>query len=126
MTTLTADAVGVQDGFGESVSIDGDTVIVGAPSDDDNGANSGSAYVFQRDVGGPDNWGQVIRLAASDPGAGDGFGFNVSISGDTAIVGATQDDDYGADSGRRSSLRRFRRFSSMCWKSDRRERWRAL
>ena len=54
------------DYFGYSVSISGDTAIVGAYWDDDNGDSSGSAYIFSRDQGGADNWGQVKKLTASD------------------------------------------------------------
>ena len=84
------------DFFGWSVSISGDTVAVGANWDDDKGANSGSAYVFQRTG---TTWGQQAKLIASDGAAADLFGNSVSISGDTVVVGAHQDDDNGADSG---------------------------
>ena len=46
-TKLTADDAAVGDQFGWSVAISGDTTIVGAVSDDDEGNNSGSAYIFQ-------------------------------------------------------------------------------
>jgi hypothetical protein len=85
--------------FGASVSISGDTAIVGARWDDDNGSSSGSAYIFSHDQGGADNWGEVKKLLASDGAAGDEFGYSVSISGDTAIVGAMWDDDNGNNSG---------------------------
>jgi len=45
---LTASDGAVADEFGRSVSVDGDTAVVGAWGDDDNGSNSGSAYVFVR------------------------------------------------------------------------------
>jgi hypothetical protein len=67
--------------------------------DDDNGSDSGSAYVFGRDQGGADAWGQVAKLTASDGASGDSFGRSVSISGDTVVVGAYGDDDNGSDSG---------------------------
>ncbi len=78
------------DQFGWSVSIDGDTAVVGAPSDDDNGSNSGSAYVF-REVGGV--WQQIAKLTAADGSPSDEFGFSVDISGDTVVIGAPRDDD---------------------------------
>ena len=87
------------DYFGESVSISGDTAIVGAYEDDDNGTESGSAYIFSRDQGGADNWGEVKKLLPSDGAEFDNFGYSVSISGDTAIVGAYRDDDNGDSSG---------------------------
>ncbi len=96
---LTASDAAGGDMFGFSVSISGDIVIVGARGTDDAGFGSGSAYVFGRNEGGSDNWGQVKKLTASDAAAGDVFGFSVSISGDTVIVGARLDDDAGNESG---------------------------
>ena len=55
--------------------------------DDDNGTWSGSAYIFDRDEGGPDNWGEVTKITASDGAASDHFGHSVSLSGDTVVVG---------------------------------------
>ena len=80
------------DAFGYSVSISGSTAVVGACYTDDFGANSGSAYVFE-DTGS--GWTQVAKLTAADGAAGDTFGYSVSISGDTVIVGAHGDDDDG-------------------------------
>ncbi len=87
------------DYFGSSVAVDGDLALVGAPWDDDNGADSGSAYLFERNQSGVDSWGPVKKLTASDAAAGDIFGWSVSLSGDLALVGARGDDDNGADSG---------------------------
>ncbi len=83
------------DRFGVSVSICGETALVGAHGDD-RGSAVGAAYVFER-VGGA--WIQTAKLLASDGAAGDFFGVSVSLSGDAAIVGASRDDDRGADSG---------------------------
>ena len=86
------------DWFGRSVSISGDYAVIGAPRyDDDNGSNSGSAYVFERDGAG--NWSERAKLTASDGAASDYFGSSVSISGDYAVIGAPQDDDNGYSSG---------------------------
>ncbi len=87
------------DSFGNSVALNGDTALVGAYLVDDNGASSGSAYIFERDQGGASNWGEVKKLISSDNAAGDNFGKSVALSGDTALVGATFDDDNGGDSG---------------------------
>ena len=84
------------DYFGYSVSISGDYAIVGAYQDDDNGNNSGSAYIFSWD--GTD-WVEQQKLTASDGYSNDYFGYTVSISGNYAIVGAYQDDDNGDNSG---------------------------
>ena len=96
---LTASDGAEDDEFGYSVSISGDFAIVGAYWDDDNGENSGSAYIFSKDFGGANNWGKVKKLTASDGAKDDHFGTSVSISGDFAIVGAYGDDDNGSDSG---------------------------
>ena len=84
------------DNFGNSVSISGDYAVVGARRDDDNGSNSGSAYVFK--LTGT-SWAQEAHLLPSDGAAFDVFGTSVSISGDYAVVGANLDDDNGDGSG---------------------------
>ncbi len=86
------------DFFGQRVAISSDTVVIGAAGDDDLGFQSGSAYVFERDHGGTENWGQVTKLLASDGEEGDFFG-SVAISGNTMVVGANLDNDNGFDSG---------------------------
>jgi hypothetical protein len=84
------------DQFGFAVAISGGRAIVGAPGNDDAGSNSGSAYIFFTNGS---IWIQQAKLVASDDAADDQFGFDVAISGDTAIVGANRDDDAGSDSG---------------------------
>ena len=96
---LIADDGAVLDYFGRSVSISGDYAIVGAYGDDDNWTDSGSVYIFYRNQGGVDNWGQQDKLTAADGTVNDSFGYSVSISGDYAIVGAAYDSDYGTDCG---------------------------
>ncbi|MCH8878385.1 MAG: FG-GAP repeat protein [Planctomycetes bacterium] len=90
---LIAEDTAEGDSFGWSVSISGDSAIVGAPFDDDNGGNSGSAYVFRRDQDGAENWGEVRKLTAIDAALNDGFGRSVAISNSIAIVGAAGVDD---------------------------------
>jgi hypothetical protein len=86
------------DNFGRSVSISNGYAIVGAYLEDhDTEGNNeldkaGSAYLFGRDQGGTDNWGEVNKITASDGVSGDRFGQSVSISGDHAIVGAYFED----------------------------------
>ncbi len=96
---LTASDAATGDEFGWSVSVDGDYAIVGAHYDDPSGADSGSAYIYYKDEGGVDNWGQQAKLTALDGAAGDEFGYSVSISGEYAIVGAYHDDVNYEDSG---------------------------
>jgi hypothetical protein len=92
---LASDGQG-EDFFGDFVSLSGDTAIIGAAGDDDNGDWSGSAYVFIRNN---TTWTQQAKLLASDGYAWDYFGDSVSLSGDTAVITAPQDDDNGVDSG---------------------------
>jgi len=84
--------------FGFSLSMDGDTIVVGAPWDDDNGRDSGSAYVFTRDTDGT-AWRQQAKLLPDDGAADDMFGYKVAVDGDSIVVGARWDDDNGEDSG---------------------------
>jgi len=89
------------DEFGSSVSVDGNFMVVGAPRRQ-TAAALPAAYVFQRnDQGTPsdqsdDTWDPHAVLTASDVTAPDYFGlWSVSISGDTVVVGAPNDDNEG-------------------------------
>jgi hypothetical protein len=93
---LTASDATAGDGFGWSVSINGDRVVVGACFDDDAGSGAGSAYVFRYEGGA---WGEEFKLIASDAAAGDWFGYGVSISGDRVVVGAVLGGDAVPGSG---------------------------
>ncbi|MCH8850426.1 MAG: hypothetical protein IIC89_06350, partial [Chloroflexi bacterium] len=97
---LVASDSGAQDYFGESVAIDRDTVVVGAIDRTIN-ANifAGAAYIFQGAQGGPNNWGEVKKITASDSEARDQFGASVAVSGQTAIVGARFEDAGAEDAG---------------------------
>jgi hypothetical protein len=76
------------DDFGFSVAVSGETVVVGAYLEDgvnDGFPSSGAAYVFVRNG---TTWSQQAFLKGSNTGAGDGFGISVSVSGETLVVGA--------------------------------------
>ena len=81
------------DQFGR-VALSGNTAVVGARFDDDNGTSSGSAYVFDTDTAS-----ELLKLTPSDGARSDLFGNSVAVSGNTAVVGAPLDDDNGRDSG---------------------------
>ncbi len=85
------------DGFGNSVSIYGDTAIVGVPSKDASGADSGKVYIYRLTNG---TWNLEQPLIAPDAPGGDLFGQSVAIYGDTVIVGATLNDASGSNSGK--------------------------
>jgi len=84
------------DYFGRSVSVDGDTAVIGAYHDDDAGSISGSAYVFTRSGG---TWMHQAKLNATDGAEFDWFGYSVSVDGNTAVISANRDDDAGSNSG---------------------------
>ena len=98
MKILTASDGASSDQFGYSVAISGDAVVIGARLDDDP-VSAGSAYIFSRDEGGNNNWGQVKKVIASDSTSGDLFGHSVSMTNETVIIGAYRDDDGGNSSG---------------------------
>ena len=70
--------------------------LVGSHSDDDNGAQSGSAYIYRRSG---TIWTQLPKLTAGDGEAEDGFSWSVALSYDTMLIGARNANDLGNDSG---------------------------
>ena len=93
---LTASDGAMDDQFGRSVAISGDTIVVGAWHDEDNGDGSGSAYIYQFDGS---SWEQDQKLLpANEPGQ-NRFGWSVAIDGDEAMIGAPFDSDAGVHSG---------------------------
>jgi uncharacterized repeat protein (TIGR01451 family) len=95
---LTASDAGVQDNYGNSVGISGETIIIGSTSDDDPiaGNNAGSAYVYSRSGA---TWSETDKLTASDIAASDSFGVAVAMDGERAVIGANNNDDGGSSSG---------------------------
>jgi hypothetical protein len=87
------------DNFGNSLSISGDNIIIGAMNDDDNGLSSGSAYVFVKPISGWTNMTQTAKILPSDGASYDNFGNSVCISGDNVVIGSYNDDDNGINSG---------------------------
>ncbi|MEY2745853.1 MAG: hypothetical protein RL112_895 [Planctomycetota bacterium] len=109
---IKASNANAQDQFGYSVAIDGDILVVGAPTEDSSSSNvnnnpldnsapdSGAAYVFVRTMlGGIETWSQQAYLKASNsqgdlPSSpyGDWFGSSVAVAGDLVAVGAPLED----------------------------------
>ena len=85
---VAADAA-ADDSFGNSVAIDGDTVVIGAPE-----AGTGGAVYVLRTTDGGATYDEVAKLTASDDTYGY-FGYSVAIAGDTIVVG-----DYYESSGK--------------------------
>lgn len=84
------------DQFASSVSIDGDRVAISAPMNDDNGNDTGSAYVFEKQNG---IWSQVDKLVPDDMTTNDRFGSSMSLDGDRLIVSAKYGWNMGSRSG---------------------------
>jgi hypothetical protein len=97
---LKAPNADADDFFGSSVSISGDTIAVGSPNEDSNqttitngttassdnsSSDSGAVYVFKRNR---TTWTNEAYLKAPNAGPWDWFGYSISISGDTVVVGA--------------------------------------
>lgn len=83
---LTASRSTFVSSFGTSISLDGDTAVIGSPGDNcQAGINCGAAYVYRL---GRNSWYEQQRLTASDVKQDDTFGFSVSVSRDTILVGA--------------------------------------
>jgi len=70
------------DRFGSSVAVGSGRIVVGANYDDDNGSQSGSAYIFDLDGN------QLGIITASDGAAGDYFGESVAVGSGRIVVGA--------------------------------------
>ncbi len=73
--------------FGNSISLQNNTVIIGASSDSEQDFIAGAAYVYTYD---PNSqlWIEKQKLLPLDPGYGANFGNSVSLSGDFALIGA--------------------------------------
>ena len=93
---LRASQPGAEDDFGTSVSIDGDTIIVGARRDDDSGFNAGTATVFVRNGA---QWDVQAMLPPSTPQSNAQFGASVLVLGDLALVGAPLERAQGVVQG---------------------------
>lgn len=105
------DATGApNDGFGNSVQISGNYVIVGASNDDVGvNANQGSASIYQYNGS---SWVLMQKITDAGGAAGDNFGVSVSISGNYALVGAFN-DDMGANTNQGSAS--FYQYDGVNW-----------
>lgn len=82
-----------EDSFGEAVALRGDRLIIGARDVDDNGEESGAAYVFEYSDEDK-RWNQAAKFSAFDGASLDRFGNSVAITGDIAVVSTRIDDDF--------------------------------
>ncbi len=84
---LTAFDPNANDYFGFSVAIEKDTAIVGACGDNLEGSTAGAAYIFERDFGGTNNWGQFQKITAADAHEADWFAYSVAIESNKVLIG---------------------------------------
>ena len=84
------------DDFGTDVAISGETVVVGAPADNQAGGGAGAAFFYDRS--GTTWTFQVKRMPNEVLVSGDNYGQSVALYGDTAIIGAYRDEmnDWGS------------------------------
>ena len=93
MIKLSASDGAEGDGFGNAVALDGDTLVAGAPfAEIGSNGDQGAAYIFERNLGGENAWGEVIKLAGSDSEADEWFGASVTIAGEVLAIGAPYAD----------------------------------
>ncbi len=95
ITKILASDAAASSQHGFTSDIHGDYAVVGSPLH----GGSGAAYIYYRNQGGTDNWGEVIKLTAFDQAVDDRYGFNVSIHGTYVAIGSMWDDDDGSYSG---------------------------
>src|SRR5438045_269930 len=75
-----------QDYFGDSVALDGDTLVVGASLKDVAYQDAGAVYIYVKNASG--GWVEQQKLINTDPSDGFLFGSAVALSGDTLVVGS--------------------------------------
>lgn len=85
--------------FGASLALSSNRCVVGAPGDDDFGAQTGSAWVFERDAGAPGAWGLRARVLASDASSFDNFAASLALDGATFLAGAPTRSGPGPNAG---------------------------
>lgn len=93
VTRIQANDGSIQDRFGSSIGIHGETILIGAPYDDAQGINSGSTYIFDVDYSIEDNWTQIQKIHVGEGMSWQGndqtlFGNSVAISDNIAIIGS--------------------------------------
>jgi hypothetical protein len=94
---VKASNAGESDLFGTSVAIYGRYIVAGAINEDDDGSNSGAAYLFKID--NDDSVEQIAKLKAKDAEEGDLFGSKVSIYEKYIAVSSPKEDTTATDAG---------------------------
>ncbi|CAL2077939.1 FG-GAP-like repeat-containing protein [Tenacibaculum sp. 190524A02b] len=78
--------------FGRDVAVNGDYILVSANGDDEGGRDTGAAYIFFKNQGGDNNWGQQAKLKVSKPQSKEYLGWSGDLYGDYAVLGAYKYD----------------------------------
>lgn len=86
----------VGDSFGIATALEGNTLIVAAQNHNGSAFRSGILYVFEKVA---NTWVEDARILPSDTAAGDRFGINVAMEGDTIVVGAPKVGFFGVPIG---------------------------
>lgn len=79
--------------FGRALDFDGDRVAVGAPFSNEVLFEAGGVWIYERNAGGADNWGEVKEISPTDLVPFDHFGGDLALDGDRLLVGSP-DDNY--------------------------------
>lgn len=87
------------DNFGHAVSVYGKNVVVGAINGDDEGINTGTAYIFRNNPFSYNHWTEVAKLQSTNNKGDDKFGNSVAVSNDKVVIGAPYNDDNNENSG---------------------------
>ena len=98
-STIEVADTGLRAFIGESIDIDGETIVMSRRLDDQTARDAGAVYVFRYDGGDPLFWLEDEKVRASDGRAGDGFGGSLAVDGGTVIVGAAGTTQVGPLSG---------------------------
>ncbi|USO00077.1 MAG: FG-GAP repeat protein [Phycisphaeraceae bacterium] len=92
--TIRPDDYQYDDDFSRAIAIDGSVALIGAPSNDQNGALAGAAYLYDLTTGT-----QLSKLVASDGESLDQFGYSVDLDGGLAIIGARWESQVASRAG---------------------------
>lgn len=87
---------GLDDTLGNSVALEGNTLIIGSWQDDDGAFNGGAAFIYDRSGSA---WSLRSKHLSSAPASHDWLGFAVAIGAGTVVAGATRADDRATDAG---------------------------
>lgn len=85
--TFIASDAAIGDKFGTAVGLYGDSVVIGAPGDDDRGSNAGATYIFNHNKSG-NTWDQKSKITVKEGAAGFAFGSSVDVWANGAIAGS--------------------------------------